>query len=207
MEKENASKPGPMLKSIFLSLFLSISLPSSAAKKSEGGGEALIHQILSGYQKRKSVTMEVFKTLKQPVLKREMKSRGKFYFSNQLWRFEVLEPHPSVLFYDGAKAAYFANNVLHHTSQGEHKMILSTLLNRTAFNNAFAYQGSRRKGRTQIYSFTGKPPAPQKLSIQVEKDRILSLRIQWDPALGEEYYRFRSIQFDQKLSKKLFQEP
>ena len=48
-------------------------------------------------------------------------------------------------------------------------MILSTLLNQTAFTKAFSYQGVHQKGRTQIYSFLGKPPAPQKLSIQVEK--------------------------------------
>ena len=180
---------------------------SKTFKEAENIQKIPIHQILSNYQKRDSVTMEVVKILKQPVLKREIRSKGKFYFSNKLWRFDVFEPHPSVLFYDGAKVTYFANNVLHHTPQNGQRMILSALLDQADFNNAFTYQGVQRKGRTQIYAFSGKPPSPQKLFVQVEKDRILSLRIQWDSSLGEEYYRFRSIHFDQKLSKKLFQEP
>ena len=70
------------------------SLPkgSSEVKEVKKTKEIPIHQILSDYQKRKSVTMEVAKTLKQPVLKREVQSSGKFYFSNKLWRFEVLKP-------------------------------------------------------------------------------------------------------------------
>ncbi len=203
-----------LLRSFFLiCLFYQVfvfSLPKASetkdVKKSKGRKEIPIHQILSDYQRRKSVTMEVAKTLIQPVLKRETQSRAKFYFSNKLWRFEVLAPHPSVIFYDGVKITYFANNVSHHTQNGQ-EMILSTLLNQEAFHNTFTYQEVHQKGRTQVYSFSGKPPAPQKLSIQVEKDRILSLHIQWDEALGEEYYRFSSIRFDQKLSKKLFQEP
>ncbi len=197
-----------MLKFFFLICLLDPFFAFSRGSKEKAAlSETPIHQILSDYQKRDSITMEVAKTLKQPVLKREIQSKGKFYFSNKLWRFEILEPHPSVLFYDGVKVAYFANNVLHHTPQKGQKMILSSLLNQTSFNKAFTYQGMQKKGRTQIYSFLGKPPSPQKLSIQVERDRILSLRVQWGSALGEEYYRFRSIHFDQKLSKKLFQEP
>ena len=181
------------------------SLPKSS-EKPKINTEVPIHKILSDYQKRKSVTMEVTKTLTQPVLKRETHSSGRFYFANKLWRFEVTSPHSSVIFYDGKKVTYFANNVSHHTQSGP-EMILSTLLNPEAFYRKFTYQGVHQKGRTQIYSFSGTPPAPQKLSIQVEKDRILSLRIHWDSAMGEEFYRFRSIQFDQKLDKKLFKEP
>ena len=198
-----------LLRSFFLiCLFYPVfifALPKDS-KKSKSRVEVPIHQILSNYQRRKSVMMEVRKTLTQPALKREIQSRGKFYFSNKLWRFEVLAPHPSVIFYDGVRITYVANNVSHHTQNGQ-EMILSTLMDQEAFFKTFTYQGVHQKGRTQVYSFSGNPPAPQKLSIQVEKDRILSLHIQWDEAVGEEFYRFRSIQFDQKLSKKLFQEP
>lgn len=190
--------------SLFYQTFV-FSLPKSS-EKPKANEEIPIHKILSEYQRKKSVTMEVTKTFTQPVLKRETQSQGKFYFANKLWRFEVASPHPSVIFYDGERVTYFANNVSHHTQSGQ-EMILSTLLDPEAFYKKFTYQGVHQKGRTQIYSFSGTSPAPQKLSIQVEKDRILSLRIHWDSALGEEFYRFRSIQFDQKLDKKLFQEP
>ncbi|MDE0151847.1 MAG: outer membrane lipoprotein carrier protein LolA [Bdellovibrionales bacterium] len=198
-----------MLKLLFCICLLFQTFAFSLSKDSEkpkSNKDVPIHKILSDYQRRESVTMEVTKTLTQPVLKRETQSQGTFYFANQLWRFEVTSPHPSVIFYDGKRVTYFANNVSHHTPSGQ-EMILSTLLDPEAFYKKFTYQGVHQKGRTQIYSFRGNPPAPQKLSIQVERDRILSLRIHWDSDLGEEFYRFRSIRFDQKLDKKLFQEP
>ena len=194
-----------MLK-IFFAFCLFYPMLVLALPKDSDKSKTPIHKILSDYQGRKSVKMEVTKTLTQPVLKRETQSRGNFYFASKLWRFEVTSPHPSVIFYDGTKVTYFANNVSHHTQNGQ-EMILSTLLNPETFYKQFTYQGVHQKGRTQIYSFSGKPPSPRKLFIQVEKDRILSLRIQWDEALGEEFYRFRSIQFDQKLPKNLFQAP
>ena len=198
-----------LLKSVFVLCLFYQTFVFSITKNLEKfqlGKETPIHKILSDYQRRKSVTMDVEKTLTQPVLKRKTQSRGKFYFAGRFWRFEVVSPHPSIIFYDGRKVTYFANNVSHHTQNGQ-EMILADLLNPEAFYKKFTYQGMQKKGRTQIYSFSGKAPSPQKLFIQVEKDRILSLRIHWDSALGEEFYRFRSIHFDRKLDKKLFQEP
>lgn len=196
-----------VLKSFFAFCLFSQTFVFALPKNLERSNKQIpIHKILSDYQKRKSITMEVTKTLTQPVLNRETQSKGKFYFADKLWRFEVTSPHSSVIFYDGSKVTYFANNVSHHTQNGQ-EMILASLLNPEVFSEKFTYQSLQIKGRTQIYSFSGKAPAPQKLSIQVEKDRILSLRIHWDSALGEEFYRFRSIHFDRKLDKKLFQEP
>ena len=197
---------------IFLSFFVQsqkkIKNFSKEASLEEKDSKALVHSILDNYQKRKSVVMRVKKKFTQKLLSKQNLSEGKFYFSKGLWRFDVTSPRKSSLFYNGQKIVYSSdNNVSHHTALNSQNMILSLLLDRKKFYKIFTYQGLRQKGRTQIYDFSAKPPEPQKISIQIEKDRILSLLVSWEEPLGEEYYRFSSIQFDQKLPKKLFLKP
>ena len=166
-----------------------------------------IHQILSLYQSKTSVTMSIKKTFTQPLLKKQTESSGRFYLSNNLWRLDLTEPKKSSIVYDGENITYSSNSNTHVIPPSQ-SGILHLLFHPKAFYKTFKYLGKSRKGRTQIYSFQGlTPSSPEKIFIQVEKDRILSLRVQWRPPLGEEYYRFSSIHFNQKLNKSLFHPP
>ena len=148
--------------------------------------------------------MNIKKTFTQPLLKKQTESSGRFYLSNKLWRLDFTEPKKSSIVYDGEKITY-SSNATSHVIPSSKAGILHLLFHSKAFYQTFKYLGKSQKGRTQIYSFQGlTSSSPNKIFIQVEKDRILSLRVQWHPPLGEEYYRFSSIHFNQKLDERLF---
>ena len=151
--------------------------------------------------------MNIKKTFKQPLLKKQTESSGRFYLSNNLWRLDLTEPKKSNIVYNGENITYSSNSNTHIIPPSK-AGILHLLFHSKAFYKTFKYLGKSQKGRTQIYSFQGlTPSSPEKIFIQVEKDRILSLRVQWRPPLGEEYYRFSSIHFNQRLNRSLFQPP
>ena len=167
------------------------------------------HKVLHKYQTKNSVVMDIDKKFSQPFLKKETQSKGKFYFSKGLWRLELFSPQKTSIFYDGKQIIYKSHkdNVSHYIPSSSDN-ILATLFDKKIFEQTFKYQKTTEKGRTSIYSFKGiSSKAPPQISIQTEKDRILSLLIQLEEPLGEEYYRFSSIEFNRSLSKKLFQEP
>ena len=168
-----------------------------------------LHQILLSYQKQSSIVMDVKKTFSQPLLRRQKKSSGKFFSSGRLWRLDMFSPQTSHTIFNGRSVLFFKpeNNTKHHLSVSQ-ITIISLLLDTQKFLSAFKYESARSKGRTKIHSFLGtKESSPKKLSIQIEKDRVLSLFIEWPEPLGQEHYRFSSIRFGVKLDKKLFAHP
>ncbi len=188
-------------------VFFSFFTNSQDLKSQKQTQASEIYKVLNHYQKKDSIVMEIDKKFSQPFLKKETQSKGKFYFSKSLWRLELFSTQKTQIIYDGKHIIYkLGNNVSHYTPSSQYN-ILPSLFNQKVFTQTFKYQERTQKGRTYIYSFSGTPPSPPKISIQIEKDRILSLLIQLEEPLGEEYYRFSSIQFNQNLSKKLFQEP
>lgn len=168
---------------------------------------ALIEKILSNYQKQASVAMKVKKTFNQPLLKKQTQSEGRFYLAQKLWRLDLTSPRPVSFIYDGVKITYISGDVSHHIPRSKVD-VLHLLFDFQSFSQAFKYEEKSRKGRTWIYAFKGlKPSVPERIFIQVEIDRILSLRVQRAAPLGEEFYRFSSIHFNRELRKNLFQAP
>ena len=182
------------------SFFLQAQVPSEA--------EA-IYKVLKYYQSKETILMNIKKKFSQPFLNKESQTNGKLYFSKGLWRLEFFSSHNTQMIYNGKRIIYKSNkdNILHYLPSSQANA-LPAIFDQKAFNQKFKYQNKTQKGRTHIYHFKGiTKEAPPKISIQIEKDRILSLRIQFEEPLGEEYYRFSSISFNKKVSKKLFQEP
>lgn len=159
---------------------------------------------LKSYQNKKTIQANVNKTFFQPLIKRKSKSTGLIYYSQGKWRLDILQPQKLSILFDGKKIQYKINNTVHNISK-PHSNIFSLLFDTNKFFNTFKYAQTQKKGRTRIHHFLGKPSSRMKtLEIQIEKDRILSLKIQWNENLGQEYYKFTSIRFNQTLRKKLF---
>ena len=193
---------------IFFIFFFSLAVYSQELNPEKKNRVSQVYKVLNHYQNQNSIVMDFNKKFSQPFLKKETESRGKFYFSKGLWRMELSSGQKTIMVYDGKQIIYKSNqdNVSHYMPSSQNN-ILPTLFDQNVFAQTFRYKNHTPKGRTFIYSFIGAPPAPTEISIQIEKDRILSLLIRLEEPLGEEYYRFSSIQFNKNLSKKLFQEP
>ena len=203
--------PNKNLKKIFFffttALFCLHSLSSQPPPSSQLPKE--IEQVLLSYQKQSSIVMDVKKTFSQPILNRKRKSSGKFFSSGGLWRLDMSSPQASHTIFNGKSVLFLRpdNNTKHHLSLSQ-MTILPVLLDSQKFLSSFKYEGTSSKGRTKIHSFLGKKESsPKQLSIQIEKDRVLSLFVEWPEPLGQEHYRFSSIRFGIKLDKKLFEHP
>ena len=169
--------------------------------------EAAIYKVLKHYQNQKTIVMDIDKKFSQPFLNKKTQTKGKLYFSQNLWRLEFFSDYKTQMIYDGKRITYKSDkdNVSHYLPPSQAN-ILPALFNQKIFDQNFKYQNKTQKGRTHIYHFKGiVPTAPPKISIQIEKERILSLLVQFEEPLGEEYYRFSSIHFNKKVLKKLFQ--
>ena len=150
--------------------------------------------------------MRVQKTFTQPFIQKKTKSSGRLILSKNLWRYDIKSPKPSVVVFNG-KSILFCDLKTHikQKTAASQAPILSIIFNNEDFDKNFKYEQTKTKGRTLVYSFAGKKPSsPQKIAIQIEKDRILSILITWKPPLGEEYYRFSSIEFNKSLDQKIF---
>lgn len=169
-------------------------------------GQNTSYETLKNYQKKRSVVMNVQKTLIQNILNKTTQSSGKLFLSKSLWRYDTNTPKQFHIIYDGKKILFCdpKTHIKHYLTPSK-APILSILFDHQAFNNNFKYHQTTQKGRSQIHSFIGlKPSSPQKISIKIEKDRILNIYILWKPPLGEEHYQFSSIRFNENLHKDLF---
>ena len=163
-----------------------------------------VHQVLSIYQKQKSVTMNIEKTFTQPLLKKNTTSKGQLYLAQKLWRLDVLHPQKSSFIFNGKNITYTSNSGSHHISSSK-TPVISIIFDPKTFEKTFKYEHKTKKGRTWIHHFKGlTPSAPKKISIQIEKNRILSLSIEWKESLGKEMYRFSSILFNSPLNQDIF---
>lgn len=189
------------MKYIFLVLcFVGGSLSSWAFDKNH------FLQVLKNYKQKTTVQMGVNKTVKQPLINRTIRSSGVFYYSRGQWRWDQYQPQKSTTTYDGKNLRHqlYGNNTVHKV-QFIKPSILALLFNPNRFFKRFKYMKKEKKGRTSVYLFAPlKGDDMESLSLQIEKDRILHVSIQWKEGLGEELYEFSSIQFNKPLAKKWF---
>ena len=164
-----------------------------------------VHKVLSSYQKKDSVVMDIKKTFTQPLLNKKTQSSGKLYLAQNLWRLNIIYPQENSLVFNGETLFYVSNSVSHHVPSAQ-SSILELIFNPQSFEETFKYENKSQKGRTWIHHFKGlKPSSPHQISIQIEKNRILSLHIEWGEARGEEMYQFSSILFNSKINKEIFE--
>lgn len=188
---------------IFLILLSCVAL-FSFSKTLENDKKKHFQNILKSYESKNNISMKVQKRMYQPLIKRQSQSQGQFYYSEGLWKFAISHPNKVSLIFDGKKLYQVSNNTVRNFSL-PHPHILSLIFDTSLFFKSFNYLKTRTKGRTNIHDFSPKSLLDlKKLSIQTEKDRILSIQITWNQNLGKEYYKFTSIQFNKKLPKKLF---
>jgi len=163
-----------------------------------------VHQILSFYQQKNSVTMDIKKKFIQAILNKESESSGKLYLAQDLWRLDISSPQKSSLIFDGNSLFHVSDSGSHHIPSSQ-SSVLKLIFDLSSFEKSFKYENRSQKGRTRIYHFRGlEASTPKKISIQIEKDRILSLHIEWEEPLGEEMYWFSSILFNQQLNPNIF---
>ena len=166
--------------------------------------EQEVHQILSFYQQKNSVTMDIKKKFIQAILKKESESSGKLYLAQDLWRLDISSPQKNSLIFDGNSLFHVSDSGSHHIPSSQ-SSVLKLIFDLPSFEKSFKYENRSQKGRTRIYHFRGlEASTPKKISIQIEKDRILSLHIEWEEPLGEEMYWFSSILFNQQLNPNIF---
>ena len=168
-----------------------------------------VQNILQNYQSKQTITMNFHKTFTHSLLNKQTQSFGKFYLSGNLWRLEVLSPQKSYIISNTQGVLVFsADKSLLRKTKKSSLDILALLFNKKKFNQTFQYKEKKKKGRTWIYIFLSSALSRiDSIALQVEKDRILSLRITRPSSLGEEFYRFSEIRFNDPLSPDLFLRP
>ena len=152
--------------------------------------------------------MNVKKTLTQNLIKKKTQTKGRLFLSKNLWRLNIESPQKSHIIFDG-KTILLCNpeTQIKQKLKKRKTPLLSMLFNAQVFKENFKYEKTSIKGRTQVASFAGLGSQTQarRLFIQIEKNRILSVRIVWPPPIGEEHYRFSQIEFNKKRPDKIFQ--
>ena len=196
---------------IIFSLVLFATKPMAAPSKARSSADPktplpVIYAILKNYQKQSAVQMNVAKIFIQKMLGRKTHSSGQFILSKTKWRYDTNSPEKTHIIYNGKSILFCRLKTKEkHTLPGSKAPLLALLFDDREFHKNFKYEKSQIKGRTAIYSFFGlRPDSPQKIFIQIEKDRILTIRILWKPPLGEEFYQFSSIQFNPALKPNIF---
>ena len=165
-------------------------------------------EILQQYQQSSGVKMAFKKRAYFPLLRKTKTSSGEIFLSGKNILLSLEDHLKTHILFDGQKWRHLV------TPPGEKQKVtviqidqnISVLFQPETFFQKFEFISQKIKGRTYILDFSpkNKKSPLSLLSVQVENNRILEVKMHWQDSGNEETFAFSNIQFNQKMAPSVF---